>query len=137
MLDMADKDEKISLLNKMRPHISALKKYTYGKHIITKLDKQLNRMAGDDLNLSGLSLGNGPNGSSGNPGPVGPGSVGSHRGQDGSLNPNNLNLSGLNINGHVNHNGNSPISILNGSNGSTPINMNGGVLNGGNWDFGV
>ena len=51
MLDVADYDEKKRLLNKMRPHISALKKYTYGKHIIAKLEKQMSRMISEDGTL--------------------------------------------------------------------------------------
>jgi len=103
MLDFSDHEERKILLSKMRPHIGALKKYTYGKHIITKLDKQLSRMANDceqDLrdNYSNNSL-----------------KVRTE-----------LNLS---LNGMGSHNNNSPISIrngVNGSNGSTPIvGMNG------------
>lgn len=51
MLDVADYDEKKRLLNKMRPHINALKKYTYGKHIIAKLEKQMSRMISEDGTL--------------------------------------------------------------------------------------
>lgn len=39
MLDIADLPQKRKLISQMKPHISNLKRYTYGKHIITKLEK--------------------------------------------------------------------------------------------------
>jgi pumilio RNA-binding family len=39
MLDIADMPQKRKLISQMKPHISNLKRYTYGKHIITKLEK--------------------------------------------------------------------------------------------------
>ena len=39
MLDIADLPQKRKLIAQMKPHISNLKRYTYGKHIITKLEK--------------------------------------------------------------------------------------------------
>lgn len=34
MLDVVDDDQREILVNKIRPHLQSLKKYTYGKHLI-------------------------------------------------------------------------------------------------------
>lgn len=34
MLDVVDDDQRELLVNKIRPHLQSLKKYTYGKHLI-------------------------------------------------------------------------------------------------------
>ncbi|XP_055644551.1 maternal protein pumilio isoform X2 [Toxorhynchites rutilus septentrionalis] len=39
MIDVSEPTQRKVLLHKIRPHMSSLKKYTYGKHIIAKLDK--------------------------------------------------------------------------------------------------
>ena len=39
MLDVADPSQKKLMIQKMKPHINTLKRYTYGKHIISKLEK--------------------------------------------------------------------------------------------------
>ncbi|MCL4122838.1 UNVERIFIED_CONTAM: hypothetical protein GTU68_035464, partial [Idotea baltica] len=39
MIDVAEQSQRKILMHKIRPHISTLKKYTYGKHIIAKLEK--------------------------------------------------------------------------------------------------
>ena len=39
MLDMAEAPQKKLMIQKMKPHINTLKRYTYGKHIISKLEK--------------------------------------------------------------------------------------------------
>ena len=39
MLDMAESNQKKMMIQKMKPHITTLKRYTYGKHIISKLEK--------------------------------------------------------------------------------------------------
>ena len=39
MLDVAESNQKKIMIQKMKPHINALKRYTYGKHIISKLEK--------------------------------------------------------------------------------------------------
>ena len=108
MLDFADHEERKILLSKMRPHIGALKKYTYGKHIITKLDKQLSRMASEGLGEQDSREYHNNN---------------SSKMGRGDLNL-SLNTNGVNANNNNNGNNNSPISIrngVNGSNGSTPI----------------
>ena len=35
MLDVVDPQQKQVLIEKIRPHLSSLKKFTYGKHLIT------------------------------------------------------------------------------------------------------
>ncbi|XP_055605408.1 maternal protein pumilio [Uranotaenia lowii] len=39
MIDVSEPTQRKVLLQKIRPHMNSLKKYTYGKHIIAKLDK--------------------------------------------------------------------------------------------------
>lgn len=39
MVDVVQGDQKEQLLNRIKPHAPALRKYTYGKHILAKLDK--------------------------------------------------------------------------------------------------
>lgn len=41
---------KLSFFSQMKPHINNLKRYTYGKHIITKLDKLVNEQNIKSLN---------------------------------------------------------------------------------------
>ncbi|KAI8987639.1 armadillo-type protein [Mycotypha africana] len=39
MLDVVDDNQREMLVNKIRPHLHSLKKYTYGKHLIQKVEK--------------------------------------------------------------------------------------------------
>ena len=39
MIDVADPPQRKMLLQKIRPHVTALRKYAYGKHILAKLEK--------------------------------------------------------------------------------------------------
>lgn len=39
MIDVAEPNQRKILMHKIKPHISTLKKYTYGKHILAKLEK--------------------------------------------------------------------------------------------------
>ncbi|KAF9582416.1 mRNA binding protein puf3 [Lunasporangiospora selenospora] len=39
MLDVVDGEQRDVLIAKIKPHIASLRKYTYGKHLITKVDK--------------------------------------------------------------------------------------------------
>lgn len=39
MIDVAEPTQRKVLMHKIRPHIGSLRKYTYGKHIIAKLEK--------------------------------------------------------------------------------------------------
>lgn len=55
MLDIAEPNQRKILMHKIRPHIGTLRKYTYGKHIIAKLEKYLMKNGGGDL-LPSLSL---------------------------------------------------------------------------------
>jgi pumilio RNA-binding family len=43
MIDVAEQNQRKLLLQKVRPHIQSLRKFTYGKHIITKLEKHLSK----------------------------------------------------------------------------------------------
>ncbi|CAJ0649236.1 7667_t:CDS:2 [Entrophospora sp. SA101] len=39
MLDVVDGDQRDLLVAKIKPHLQSLKKYTYGKHLISKVEK--------------------------------------------------------------------------------------------------
>lgn len=39
MIEVAEQPQRKALLNRIRPHLAALRKYTYGKHILAKLEK--------------------------------------------------------------------------------------------------
>lgn len=59
MLDIAEPNQRKILVHKIRPHVATLRKYTYGKHIIAKLEKYLMKNGGGvDLGGSPLTLQN-------------------------------------------------------------------------------
>ncbi len=37
MLDVVDNEQRIMLIEKIRPHLPSLKKFTYGKHLISSM----------------------------------------------------------------------------------------------------
>ena len=39
MIDVAEPAQRKLLMHKIRPHVATLRKYTYGKHILAKLEK--------------------------------------------------------------------------------------------------
>lgn len=39
MIDVSEPSQRKVLMHKIRPHLNSLRKYTYGKHIIAKLEK--------------------------------------------------------------------------------------------------
>lgn len=39
MIDVSEPQQRKVLMHKIRPHLNSLRKYTYGKHIIAKLEK--------------------------------------------------------------------------------------------------
>jgi len=41
LIDLVDQDQRDLLLSKIKPHLSNLRKYTYGKHIIVKVEKYM------------------------------------------------------------------------------------------------
>ncbi|MPC26220.1 Pumilio 2 [Portunus trituberculatus] len=49
MIDVAEPAQRKMLMHKIRPHISTLRKYTYGKHILAKLEKYLTKNAPDTM----------------------------------------------------------------------------------------
>jgi hypothetical protein len=54
MLDVVDDNQREVLVNKIRPHLQSLKKYTYGKHLIqSKLHLLEIEMPSDNLCRSG------------------------------------------------------------------------------------
>ncbi|KAJ3296779.1 mRNA binding protein puf3 [Rhizoclosmatium sp. JEL0117] len=51
MLDVVDGDQKEILIMKIKPHLQSLKKYTYGKHLITKVERML-QMSGQSTGFT-------------------------------------------------------------------------------------
>ena len=45
MVDVVEGTQREQMIAKIRPHIATLRKYTYGKHIINKIDKYVQMMA--------------------------------------------------------------------------------------------
>ena len=41
MIDVAEPAQRKTLMHKIRPHVHSLRKFTYGKHILSKLEKYL------------------------------------------------------------------------------------------------
>jgi len=39
ILEVCNNDQKVNFIEFIKPHITSLKKYTYGKHIINRLEK--------------------------------------------------------------------------------------------------
>ncbi|XP_069945143.1 pumilio homolog 2 isoform X2 [Cherax quadricarinatus] len=52
MIDVAEPAQRKMLMHKIRPHISTLRKYTYGKHILAKLEKYFMKNAPDTMGPS-------------------------------------------------------------------------------------
>ena len=55
MIDVAEPSQRKILIQKVRPHMQSLRKFTYGKHIITKLEKHMNKNSELASNSNGLS----------------------------------------------------------------------------------
>ncbi|CAB5175298.1 unnamed protein product [Rhizophagus irregularis] len=53
MLDVVDGEQRDLLVAKIKPHLQSLKKYTYGKHLISK--NQKNSQNGGGLSIDGMS----------------------------------------------------------------------------------
>lgn len=47
MLDVVDGDQREQLVVKIKPHLTSLKKYTYGKHLISKVEKLMSMGIGE------------------------------------------------------------------------------------------
>ncbi|XP_067014598.1 pumilio homolog 2 isoform X2 [Anabrus simplex] len=63
MIDVSEPTQRKCLMHKIRPHLNSLRKYTYGKHIIAKLEKFFMKSAAMPVGVSDL----GPIGPPGNP----------------------------------------------------------------------
>lgn len=46
MIDVSEPTQRKVLMHKIRPHMGSLRKYTYGKHIIAKLEKFFTKSPG-------------------------------------------------------------------------------------------
>lgn len=53
MIDVAEPQQRKQLMHKIRPHIHSLRKFTYGKHILAKLEKYLLKNSEFSAILSG------------------------------------------------------------------------------------
>lgn len=73
MIDVSEPTQRKILMHKIRPHVNSLRKYTYGKHIIAKLEKFFMKSS----NAIGGPLGNTTSTAPGDSlGPIGPPSNG-------------------------------------------------------------
>jgi hypothetical protein len=75
MLDLAEPGQRKLLMNKIRPHMALLRKFTYGKHILVKLEKYFykNGVGGGGNPSPGAGAGGvSPGGSPGGPSVVPP-----------------------------------------------------------------
>ncbi|KAK7790906.1 hypothetical protein R5R35_000917 [Gryllus longicercus] len=73
MIDVSEPTQRKVLMHKIRPHLSSLRKYTYGKHIIAKLEKFFMKSSPPQMGV-GQVVGVGPVGTE--LGPIGPPSNG-------------------------------------------------------------
>ncbi|XP_017767509.1 PREDICTED: pumilio homolog 2 isoform X2 [Eufriesea mexicana] len=68
MIDVAEPAQRKVLMHKIRPHLGSLRKFTYGKHIIVKLEKFLMKTA----SAIGVTTPAGASSGGGDLGPIGP-----------------------------------------------------------------
>lgn len=66
MIDVAEPAQRKTLMHKIRPHIHSLRKFTYGKHILAKLEKYLLKNSEFSAILSSTNSMNNSNGNSSN-----------------------------------------------------------------------
>jgi pumilio RNA-binding family len=52
MIDVAEPQQRKLLMYKIRPHMATLRKYTYGKHILAKLEKFFMKAAPEMQNIA-------------------------------------------------------------------------------------
>ncbi|XP_026825633.1 pumilio homolog 2 isoform X3 [Ooceraea biroi] len=71
MIDVAEPAQRKVLMHKIRPHLGSLRKYTYGKHIIVKLEKFFMKTA-SAMGVGATSASASTSGSGGDLGPIGP-----------------------------------------------------------------
>lgn len=70
MIDVAEPAQRKILMHKIRPHLAGLRKYTYGKHIIVKLEKFFMKTA--SAMVGGVTAASGGSTNAGDLGPIGP-----------------------------------------------------------------
>lgn len=71
MIDVAEPAQRKILMHKIRPHLGSLRKYTYGKHIIVKLEKFFMKTA-SAMGVGATPTGTSTSGGGGDLGPIGP-----------------------------------------------------------------
>ena len=57
MIDVAEPNQRKILMHKIRPHVGTLRKFTYGKHILAKLEKFFMKSSNDLGPIGGPSNG--------------------------------------------------------------------------------
>lgn len=57
MIDVSEPTQRKIIMHKIKPHVNVLKKYTYGKHIIAKLEKFFQKNAQPMIGNISESLG--------------------------------------------------------------------------------
>ncbi|XP_036142611.1 pumilio homolog 2 isoform X4 [Monomorium pharaonis] len=71
MIDVAEPAQRKVLMHKIRPHLASLRKYTYGKHIIVKLEKFFMKTA-SAMGVGATPAGTSTSSGGGDLGPIGP-----------------------------------------------------------------
>ncbi|XP_025993257.1 pumilio homolog 2 isoform X6 [Solenopsis invicta] len=71
MIDVAEPAQRKVLMHKIRPHLGSLRKYTYGKHIIVKLEKFFMKTA-SAMGVGATPAGTSTSSGGGDLGPIGP-----------------------------------------------------------------
>ncbi|XP_020291592.1 pumilio homolog 2 isoform X3 [Pseudomyrmex gracilis] len=71
MIDVAEPAQRKVLMHKIRPHLGSLRKYTYGKHIIVKLEKFFMKTA-SAMGVAATASGTSTNSGGSDLGPIGP-----------------------------------------------------------------
>jgi pumilio RNA-binding family len=71
MIDVAEPAQRKILMHKIRPYLASLRKYTYGKHIIVKLEKFFMKTA-NAMGVGAAATGVSAGGGASDLGPIGP-----------------------------------------------------------------
>lgn len=56
MIEVADSQQRKSLLLRIRPHMNSLRRFTYGKHILAKLEKYMNTGAKTAVSANSVAV---------------------------------------------------------------------------------
>lgn len=120
MIEVADSQQRKTLLLRIRPHMNSLRRFTYGKHILAKLEKYMNTSSKTSSSANASVVSNGGNSPvAASVSPNDTSSLTASTGATNSLTP--TNNGSVVVNGNMpTTNGNSPIQV-NGSNGQVGL----------------